>query len=258
MAEFDHPVSFVLAATDHGPLITSRMDYHQVGPVEVIGVGAQLLNRGVYDPGEVAQIKALLEFLHVKRGDSIVAIDAGANIGVMTVEMARYMRDWGTVLAFEAQERVYYALCGNVALNNLWNAAARFVALGREDGRIAVPHPNYNLSGSFGSLELRRTARTEFIGQVVNYDPRVMGEIPLVRVDSLNLPRLDFIKIDVEGMELEVLEGARETVERFRPIAFVEWIKCGLNGLREFFEPLDYTIEEFPMNVVCKPKEKED
>ena len=45
----------------------------------------------------------------------------GANIGVHTVEWARHMYGWGNVIAIEAQERLYYSLCGNISLNNCLN-----------------------------------------------------------------------------------------------------------------------------------------
>ena len=48
----------------------------------------------------------------------------------------------------------------------------------------------------------------------------------MMTIDSLNLSRLDLIKIDVEGMELEVLQGAEATLGRFRPIIIVEQLKA--------------------------------
>ena len=69
----------------------------------------------------------MLGALHRRRqyfGDGVVLVDCGANIGVHTVECAVEMTGWGSVLAIAAQERLYYALAGNIALNNCFNARA--------------------------------------------------------------------------------------------------------------------------------------
>jgi FkbM family methyltransferase len=125
-------------------------------------------------------------------------IDCGANIGVHTVECAIEMTGWGSVLAIEAQERVYYALAGNIALNNCFNARALHAAVAAQDGTMRVPVPDYLSPASFGSLELRPQTN-EFIGQKIDYSPGAMQEIRCLKLDSLALPRVDLVKIDVEG-----------------------------------------------------------
>ena len=47
-------------------------------------------------------------------GDGVVAVDGGANIGVHTIEWATAMTGWGSVIAIEPQERIYYALAGTL------------------------------------------------------------------------------------------------------------------------------------------------
>ena len=66
------------------------------------------------------------------------------------------MTGWGQVLAFEAQERIYYALAGNIAINNCFNARALHAAVTSEAGRMKIPAPDYLAPASFGSLELRK------------------------------------------------------------------------------------------------------
>src|SRR5262249_6937922 len=156
--------------------------------------------------------------------DPVVAIDCGANIGVYTVEWARLMRGWGSVLAFEPQEKIYYALAGNVALNNCFNVTARLAAVGATCGKLAVPHVGYCIPSSFGSLELVEADANEYIGQNVDYS-RPALHVDLLTIDSLQLPRIDLLKIDVEGMELQVLEGARESIHRSHPQIVIEVIK---------------------------------
>jgi FkbM family methyltransferase len=239
------PIAYVLAATNHGSMIVNRHD-HNEGKSHSYGVGWQLLDASAFDQNEVDLAMVLLSARQRHFGDGVVALDGGANLGVHTIEWGRHMHGWGRVLAFEAQEYVFYALAGNIALNNCWNAAARWCALGGQSGFLEVPEPDYQRPGSFGSLELKpRGPRTEFIGQEVSYEPEDCVRTPMITIDSLELPRVDFFKVDVEGMELEVLAGAEATVARCRPIVMVEVIKSDATALQAYFEKHGYqTIRE--------------
>jgi FkbM family methyltransferase len=234
------PIAYLLAATNHGSMIVNRNDQADVGADHAFGVGFQLLSRSSYDPSEVEFALAILEIRKNRFGAGVVALDAGANIGVHTVEWARAMFGWGRVIAFEAQEHVFYALAGNIALNNCFNASARWSALGERDGHIDIPEPDYLRPGSFGSLELRQRAKGEFIGQAVSYAAEDCVRTPMVAIDSLALDRLDFLKIDVEGMEIEVLRGARATLEKCRPIVMLEVTKSDGAALQAFLRDLGF------------------
>ena len=76
--------------------------------------------------------------------DGVVALDCGANIGVHSIEWAKIITGWGEVFSFEAQEKIFYALAGNVAINNCFNVTAKHVALGSKVGVIEIPQPNYH------------------------------------------------------------------------------------------------------------------
>lgn len=243
--------AFVLAATDQGSFIVNRFDYKMLGPHadEGIGVGFNLLRESSYEPHEVGVGVALLELARNLRGDGVVAVDCGANLGVMAVEWARAMTGWGELLAFEAQERVFYALAGNLALNNCFNALARNAAVGAQCGRMRVPSPDYQRPGSFGSLELVQHASNEDIGQEIDYGST--AEIACLTLDSLQLPRLDLLKIDVETMELEVLNGARETLRRCRPMLMVESLKADKAQLQAWLEKAGYAVFEMGPNFVA-------
>lgn len=241
------PVAFVLAATDHGSMIVNRNDYHMIDSTRGYGVGYQLLSTSSFDANEVEFVLALLDRRRRYFGDGVFAIDGGANIGVHTVEWARRMHGWGRVLAFEAQEVVFYALAGNVAMNNCLNARVRLAALGDVCGELSVPQPNYFLPASFGSLELRKKADTEFIGQRISYDADVSTTVPMVCIDSLEIDRLDFLKLDVEGMELDVLRGAHAALVRHRPILLLEVIKSDRVALESLVSGLGYRV--FPVGI---------
>jgi FkbM family methyltransferase len=159
------------------------------------------------------------------------------------------MHGWGRVIAFEAQEYVFYALAGNIALNNCWNASARWAALGEQDGFLDVPEPDYLQAGSFGSLELRRRQGTEFIGQEISYDAEDCVRTRMQHIDGLALERLDFLKLDVEGMEMDVLRGARRALERSKPVVLVEVIKSDAAAISEFLERLGYRLLKEGMGI---------
>jgi len=243
------PVAFVLASTNHGTMITNRNDYRMVDAASGYGVGFQLLSTSGFDVEEVGFVKALLHLRRRHFGDGVLAIDCGANIGVHTVEWARLMHGWGEVAAFEAQEKVFYALAGNIALNNCFNARAFHAAVGAEPGAMSVPSPDYHRPASFGSLELRRHARTEFIGQAIDYAAGTA--VPVVSLDSLGLERVDLIKIDVEGMEPDVLAGAEALLHRCRPQLVVETIKTDAAAVRRLLEALGYRTWPMGINLLA-------
>jgi FkbM family methyltransferase len=226
MAYPPRKIGFILAATDHGTLIVNRFDYRMVNATSGFGVGYALLENSIYERQEGAVAMQLLSLRRQHFGDGVMAVDCGANIGVHTVEWAKGMTGWGRVIAIEAQERIYYALAGNIAINNCLNAHAIHAAVGAQDGSLRIPVPNYLAPASFGSLELRKSDANEFIGQDIDYSEPGLATVRMMTVDQLNLSRLDLIKVDVEGMELEVLRGARTTLERFRPIVIVEQLKA--------------------------------
>ena len=103
---------------------------------------------------------------------------------------------------------VLQILAANVALNALGNVHTCHAALGRLAATIAVPRLDYSAAGNFGGVSLEQAAQGE--------------QVPLIPVDSLGLARCDLIKINVEGMEADVIAGTVQTLRRFRPVLYVE------------------------------------
>jgi FkbM family methyltransferase len=257
MRNVGRKLAFVLASTNHGTMIINRFDYRMLAPDSGIGVGFQLLERAAFDPVEVELAVQLLEMRRQFHGDGAVAIDCGANIGVHTIEWAAAMTGWGSVIAIEAQERIYYALAGNIAINNCFNAIAMHAAVSSESGIMKIPNLDHLTASNFGNLELRPSAGNEFIGQVIDYSVENTIAVQKMTLDALQLPRVDLIKIDIEGMEFEAIEGARQTIERCRPILLIEQVKSSRDQLRAWLEERGYEVVDAGINLLAIHKTDE-
>lgn len=159
--------------------------------------------------GEFSESEVQLFRKSIFPGDLV--LDVGANIGAHTLALSRIVGEKGIVFGFEPERNNFYTLAGNVALNNLKNVRVFQMALGDEKGEISVPEVNFEKTNNFGGLELSKNA---------TYDKSY--RIPLEMIDNLALGKLNFVKIDVEGMEASVIKGAEKTIKQFRPIIYVE------------------------------------
>jgi FkbM family methyltransferase len=243
-------IAFVLAASTHGTLIVNRLDYNKSGSTWY-GVGIQLLENGSFDKTEVDLAFGLLELRRKYFGDGVTAIDCGANIGIHSIDWSKRMTGWGKVTAIEAQERIFYALAGNIAINNCFNSRAIHAAVSSACGTMKIPTLDYQKPASFGSLELTKLPVSEPIGQDVDYSDSATTEIPTISLDSLRLKRCDLIKIDVEGMESSVLDGASGTIDQYHPIILAEMVKSNKEDLQSKLMSLGYQVFEVGMNFLA-------
>lgn len=244
-------LAFVLAATEQGSMIVNRLDFHQTPSGTPYGIGHQLLETGAYDPGEIDLAMRILDLRRHYSGDGVVAVDCGANIGIHSVSWGRRTTGWAKIYAIEAQERIFYALAGNIALNNCFNVQAIHAAVGAADGDIRIPTPDYLSPANFGGLELHHRAQNEFIGQKVDYAGERLTPVRMIALDGLKLPRCDFLKIDVEGMEVEVLDGAEETIAEYKPVILAEYIKAGRERLTAALERHGYAVHGNGINLLA-------
>ena len=141
--------------------------------------------------------------------ESDVVLDVGANIGTHAIAFAGMVGKAGRVHAFEPQPSLFHLLCGNVALNCLENVSVHRQAVGSVVAEIALPSlPAPDLPYNFGGVSMAAPAGGD--------------TVEVVSIDSLGLTRCALIKIDVEGMECDVLNGAQKTMETLKPLLFVE------------------------------------
>jgi FkbM family methyltransferase len=176
-------------------------------------IGASLLLYGQWSHQEV-------EVMSLNLTPDSTVIDVGANIGAMTVPLAR-MVPQGKVLAFEPQRIVSQILSANIQLNGLSNVDVRRAGVGRAGrGKIDVPDIEPRSVQNFGGLSLLKSVQHNS-----SHSNKIRGwnSVPCVSIDSLNIPKIDLIKIDAQGMEADVLEGGRTTIARDLPILYMEY-----------------------------------
>lgn len=137
-----------------------------------------------------------------------VVVDAGAYIGTHTVALAKMAGNYGFVYAFEPQRMIYNILCGNVALNNLLNVKCFNAGLSDIPGKIHIPLLDPSIEQNFGALDIEHFNEGD--------------AVQITTIDNLNLKACNLIKADVEGMEAKVLKGAINTIEKFKPVLYVE------------------------------------
>jgi FkbM family methyltransferase len=167
-----------------------------------------------------------------------VVVDVGAHIGTFTVPFARLVPK-GYVVAFEAQPIIFNILCGNVAINNLFNVTTAQRAVSDSDGQpLYVPTLDYGKVDNFAGISLSEK-RQDPLSPVAH----------TIKIDSLNLAKLKVLKIDVEGMELKVLQGAVETIKRTNPIIYVEAMPTLRPEIVRWMEGVGYKtrLHEFPL-----------
>lgn len=181
-------------------------------------------------------------------------LDCGANFGYNAVGMGKRLQNQGLLVAFEPQRIVYQQLNGNLILNNIFNSVTYNAALGNvQDSTVTMKHVDYNLPW-------------------VNIGDTSVGEggeeVPLCRLDDLGLESVDFIKLDVQGYELFVLEGAKNLLETHHPDLFIELEAHQLEKFNittgqiiKYLKDLGYSIyridNEYPCDHICTVKNLE-
>lgn len=139
-------------------------------------------------------------------------IDIGANFGFHTLEFSDLVGDSGKVFAFEPQRLVYYQLCGNTLINCRSNITNYNLALSDEITQLKMENLQYESEGTINIGNAHLNAYTDNGFNWVDVKPLDLFEFENVAV----------IKIDVQGFEPKVLDGAKETIKKHKPIIFIE------------------------------------
>lgn len=202
---------FVRATCRHGSFVFPIFDRY---------VARSLLLYGEYSPREAEVLSSFL-----RPGDT--AVDVGANLGTLSMALARAVGPQGKVLAFEPQGMIHGCLQETVARSDTPWVDARCLAIGEKAGVAVVPRLDATGASNFGG-----------VADDGDGDP-----VDVVTLDGLALAACRLIKIDVEGRELEVLRGATQLLARCRPVICIECDRQGaLTPLVEFLREQGYRV----------------
>jgi FkbM family methyltransferase len=177
------------------------------GPM-IYFVHDQYVGRSLDLYGEFSEIESAFLAQLIKPGMTIVEV--GANIGAHTVALSR-MANGGTVVAIEPQGEIFKLLCANLAMNGARNVIPIWAASGESAGRISIPAVDYTKPGNFGGISA---------GAAPGQAATMVTITPLDAIEGLTT--IHALKVDVEGMELDVIRGAAGLIARSRPVLYVE------------------------------------
>ncbi len=142
------------------------------------------------------------------------ALDIGANIGLHTRNLSQIVGENGLVWAIEPQPYLVRILDENIKRNPFPNTTLYNIGLGEAPGEFIAPYYNIGQTMNFGGVALmENNPENQQYGIKVNVQP----------LDRIKYPRpVDFIKIDVEGMEEQILKGGAQLFTKHRPAVYCE------------------------------------
>jgi FkbM family methyltransferase len=155
------------------------------------------------------------DFRELKLTPGSVVVDLGGNLGVVAIYLASKVGPSGRVYVYEPDEKNYPRMEENIRLNGASNITAVKKGAWKEDGVLEF------YSGGNYTSTFQKTSYVE-----KEKDKYEVVRVPVSKLDSevsrLSIERLDLLKIDIEGSEVAALEGARETLLRFKPELIIE------------------------------------
>jgi FkbM family methyltransferase len=140
-------------------------------------------------------------------------LDIGAFIGTHTLAFSEFVGQRGSVYSFEPRKEIFTILSENMSLNNCGNVTALNMGLAEKEQTLNLRSLDISEGINFGGLAL-----DEHVSSLNDNT----YQVHVSTIDSLDIAKIDVLKLDVEGMERKVLDGAIRTILRDRPVIFCE------------------------------------
>ncbi len=185
-----------------------------IDPVIDRGVEQSLYYFGTYEKGTLHFIEE-----HLKKGD--VFYDVGANIGLMAIFAANQVGSAGKVIAFEANPETLGILNYNIGLNYAKQIQSVGKAIGSENGFVEI----------YNNWAVNRGGATI----VKPNDSALSSQVEMISIDGspeFGNGRIDMVKIDVEGFEMNVLKGMTQVLKRDKPPILI--VECSADRKNDY------------------------
>jgi FkbM family methyltransferase len=241
--------NFIVLDSIYGRFIIPRN--YTPGPPTIDPATALLKTGQTHIEQELNNIFAVVDTLE----DNSIIIDGGANIGFFSIPVAQRVKEKNTrIISFEPQKELFYALGGTIALNELRNVFLHNLGIGSSNFVAQISDVDYSEKTDYGMVTISKD--------------KVSSEVPYLRystaevitIDSMKLPRLDFLKLDVEGFECEALRGAIKTIKKYKPWIWIEYNMAGKENIENELKDLteySYHILDW-QNMLVAPKHRLD
>ena len=226
---FETPIgNYILPNNAPADIVINSMKFGKIFEPEVVDVAQQYIKKGT------------------------VVLDVGANFGQMSIMFSRFAGSNGSIYAFEADNYIYDILKLNIKANNIKNINPICKAVYNNNGNAMLyPVQDFKKFDSYGSYGLDPNANEG-------------RKVETITIDSLNIQEpISFMKVDVQGSDLFVLEGAIETIKRHKmPILFEyeeqfnEQFNTKWQDYSDFIESVSYRIAMtiYNINYLIIPK----
>lgn len=177
-------------------------------------VFSSILRQGLMYEEDII-VNKIVPMLRQKKKEELVILDIGGHIGTHTVIYSRLLNC--KVHTFEPQNKIFEILKKNVNDNQLTNCTLYNCAVGHLTTSTTMSDMLYD--GYDCKIEYDTN-------KILNYGGIGLGkhgeQVQMIYIDQLDLPACDYIKIDVEGAEILALMGAKNTIEKYKPIIWYE------------------------------------
>lgn len=219
---FETPIgNYFLPNNAPGDIVIQRMKFGEIFEPEVVSCARQYIKK------------------------KSVVLDVGANFGQMSLLFAQYAGPGGTVYSFEADDFIFDVLVKNIAANKCTNIKPICKAVfNKNDTIMLYPVQDFQRFDSYGSYGLDPSAKEG-------------RKVQTITIDSLDIQEpISFMKVDVQGSDLFVLEGAVETIKRHKmPILFEyeeqfgDSFKVTWQDYSDFIDAISYRVAKKVLGI---------
>jgi FkbM family methyltransferase len=211
-------------------------------------------NSKSWEPHMTGFVEKMKEYFNIKN-----IIDVGANFGYNSLFFSKTVGSEGQIYSFEPQSQNYELLVQNINNNNITNIHAFNYACSDTETEVEIPVFALPLMSVTNMGDI--TPNFKQYSNVLGY-----SNVKSIRIDSMKLPKIDLIKIDVQGWETNVINGLHEILLRDKPTLIVEFEHFQLNktgktcsDLAQLIRNYGYYIYfldfEYPSDHVCVHKD---